>query len=398
MHILEAYSTSCGLKIDKPFISEKFYAIPADKYITIHTGDGKYDSRNYSYWQDVVDFLSVFLAKEGISIVQVGGEKDPSLKNLINSNGRTSINQLAFILKNSLLHLGIDSLPIHLASSYGKKIVALYSNVPSQNSGPYWSEKKDVILIESDKDGDKPTYAKVEIPRTIDTIKPDKIFRSVLDLLNIDYKFPYKVLALGKEYNKTVVEYIPDYKFNLKKVSPLFIRMDLEHNEEMASDCLKNNKAVVITNKPLSDSFLEKNKPNIQSIMLRVNEAGLSSFAERVKNNCIELRVISKLKGEELEDIKMEFLDISLVKSEKIIKKQDIKALDGIDINSLFYLPNKFTLSKGKVFDSVYAYKQNEPSDQLVKKLKKLKYDHDDFWDESEHFCFLEKVLTEDQE
>lgn len=392
MHILEAYSTSCGLKIDKPFMIEKFHALTTDKYITIHTGDGKFDSRTYDYWQDVVDFLSNFLKPHGIDIIQVGSDKDKNLQNIINSNGKTDMGHLAYIIKNSLLHVGIDSLPVHMASGYGKKIVALYSNTPPQNSRPYWSKDEDVILLESDKEGDKPTYAKVEIPKTINTIMPDTIFRSVLKLLDIKCPYNYEMIHLGKQYSKTIIEYVPNFTSDIKDTSPLFIRMDLHYDESLASDVLTRNKASIITDRPLSPEFLKSNKDKIEKVILKANCLGLGSFAREVKDNCIELVVFSRLKDRELSDLKMEFLDISLVKNEKIITKQDIKQLNGIDINSLFYLPNKFILSNGKIYDNEYSMKKDDNIERLTKRLTKVKYDHEEFWDQSDHFCLLKKL------
>ena len=88
----------------------------------------------------------------------------------------------------------------------------------------------------------------------------------------------------------------------------------------------------------------------------------------------------------------MEFLDICLVKNEKIITKQDIKQLNGIDINSLFYLPNKFILSNGKIYDNEYSMKKDDNIERLTKRLTKVKYDHEEFWDQSDHFCLLKKL------
>ena len=393
MHILEAYSTSCGLKIDKPFIIDKFHGLTAEKYITIHTGDGKFDSRTYDYWQDVVDFLNSFLQPYDISIVQVGSDKDPKLTNAINTNGKTTINQLSYLIKNSLLHVGIDSLPVHMASSHGKKIVALYSNAPTQNSRPYWSKPEDVILIESDKGGDKPSYAKTEIPKTINTIMPDTIVLSIMMLLKLKYKYSYKMLHIGKQYKKSIIEYVPNFELKTdKQISPLYIRMDLHFNEDLASKALQNNKAVIITDQPLSLQFIKNNKQNIENVIIRADKAGLSDFALLLKSECIDFLVFTKLEGEELGDIKFEFLDISLVKSEKIIKKENIKQLNGVDINSLFYLPNKFILSEDKIYDNLCSLKKGDNIPAITKQLTKVKYDEDDFWDESQHFALLKKT------
>jgi hypothetical protein len=169
--------------------------------------------------------------------------------------------------------------------------------------------------------------------------------------------------------------------------------MDLHNDELFSSGALAKNKASVITDKPLSPEFLKSNKANIKSIIIKANKPGLSSFAEEVKNNCIDLTVFSKLRGKALNDLKFEFLDVCHVKSEKIIKKEDIKEIDGVDINSLFYMPNKFILSEGKVYDNAHSLNKKDSIEKLTKKLTKVKYDHEDFWDESQHFCFLKKQL-----
>ena len=56
MHILESFATSCGLKIDKPYIYEKYYPLNIEKYIILETHDNKYQAKNYDYWQDVPSF------------------------------------------------------------------------------------------------------------------------------------------------------------------------------------------------------------------------------------------------------------------------------------------------------------------------------------------------------
>ena len=66
----------------------------------------------------------------------------------------------------------------------------------------------------------------------------------------------------------------------------------------------------------------------------------------------IDIEALSRLEGEELNDLKFDYLDtVAIINSENILKKEDIKQLSGVDINKLFYLPNKFTLSKDKIYD-----------------------------------------------
>ena len=121
MHILEQYALNCGVSISKPYVSEEFFPLPFEKYITLHP-KGKFPSREYDYWEEVTTNLFPILEKHNIKIVQVGGKEDQVVPFCYPTNGQTNLNNLAYLVKNSLLHLGVDSLPIHFASAFGKKI------------------------------------------------------------------------------------------------------------------------------------------------------------------------------------------------------------------------------------------------------------------------------------
>jgi ADP-heptose:LPS heptosyltransferase len=100
--------------------------------------------------------------------------------------GKTSYNTLAFLIQNSCLHLGFDSLPVHIASHYQKKIVALYPHYIA-NTGPYFSEQKDVVLFEGIRYcGLKPVFAQDDPFSIINKIPSKHISEAVLHLLDIE--------------------------------------------------------------------------------------------------------------------------------------------------------------------------------------------------------------------
>ena len=68
MRLLDTYATNTGSKIDKPFIYTKYFPLPLEKYITLQA-QTPYDSRNYSYWQEVLEIIRPYLSKENIHIV-----------------------------------------------------------------------------------------------------------------------------------------------------------------------------------------------------------------------------------------------------------------------------------------------------------------------------------------
>ena len=75
MHILERYALSCGVKIDKPQIYTKFYPNNFGKYITLQASSGM-ESKNYDFYQEVVEILSPHLKQLGIEVLQIGSAKD----------------------------------------------------------------------------------------------------------------------------------------------------------------------------------------------------------------------------------------------------------------------------------------------------------------------------------
>ena len=85
-HLVETYALNCGLKIDKPFLLEKYFPLEFDNYITFHPFS-KYESKSYDYWQDVIDFIHPELEKAGIRILQIGGKDDTPIKKCHHSQG-----------------------------------------------------------------------------------------------------------------------------------------------------------------------------------------------------------------------------------------------------------------------------------------------------------------------
>ena len=71
MRLLDTYATNTGSKIDKPFIYSKFFPLPIGKYITFQA-QTPYDSRNYSYWQEVINLLHPFLNKNDLKRFEKG--------------------------------------------------------------------------------------------------------------------------------------------------------------------------------------------------------------------------------------------------------------------------------------------------------------------------------------
>lgn len=189
MHILESYALVSGQKISSCFIHEEKIELPYVKYITLHTEHHKGTSRRYRNWKSVVELL-INNKNFDYEIVQIG-EYDDKINDIINTKyiGKTNYNSLAFLIKNSSLHLGYDSLPVHIASHFNKKIVALYPH-NTKFTGPFFSTEEDVIILEPEHKINphnskriKPTYS--HNCEFMNTISAKNIYKAVLKLLDI---------------------------------------------------------------------------------------------------------------------------------------------------------------------------------------------------------------------
>ena len=152
---MENFSLRSGLKIHTPHISESFYPIVPEKYITIHTED--HPSKQWDHFQTCIDTLKPFLDKQNISIIEVGYNKTP-LNGVTSIKNGAGLNQTAYVIKNSLLHMGPEGLFIQLASYYKKPLVALFSNTSPTYCRPLWGESPCEILLEAERQGNKPSY------------------------------------------------------------------------------------------------------------------------------------------------------------------------------------------------------------------------------------------------
>lgn len=183
MHLLESYALISGSTIDKCFIQTEHFELPFDKYVTIHTDCQKSSARQYKYWDKVISLLQnnpLFT----LPIVQIGSSVD--FKHLVNLNllGMTNVNQLAHVIKNSSLHIGYDSFPMHLASHFDIKMVILFSYFV-ENSGPYFSSLKNIRLLEPNFTNIKPSFSYNDPYDLINTIDPIIVYNNIMDLLQI---------------------------------------------------------------------------------------------------------------------------------------------------------------------------------------------------------------------
>lgn len=396
MHVLERFALSSGLKIKSPQIFEHYYPIPIGEYVTFTT-ETTSESNFYDYWQDVIDLIHPELQKNNIKILQLGKESSRRFKNTLFADN-AKIGQEAYIIKNGLLHFGADSYHVHLANSLGKKIASIYSHVLASNRGPFWRDEELQIVIEPEREDDeKPCYGIVEKnDKSINTIKPEVIAKSILNLLGIDFNLVYSTEQTGYEYHEDFVDVVPNE--HLEKYGDvnglpkhMRIRMDLNFDESFMEDYLHQlDLATIITKRPINPNILFNFKGKIDSLIFNYDKSysgDLSQFIGLLNACDIKHAFISFLPEEECDKFKFKYMDLTFLQRQELRSKKDVKC----DLDSLYYKSSKRVLSGGKIYPSDWAWKNHKPTNTTEKVPCPIE-DDPELWKDLDYFALVKKI------
>lgn len=389
MHLLDRYALSCGVAAEKPFIDESYFPLACDKYIVFQTS-GKGNARQYDYWTKVFSFIREY-TKE-YKIIHVGLPTDQSVADCdIDLRGKTTIKHLAYLIKNSSLYLGVDSLSAHLAGFYDKKLVALYSYCYAQNCRPVWGKSTNQSIIEVDweKHG-KPSFSNKEEEKKINTIYPEAIAKAALDKLGVVNDLDkVKTVFIGRDYATPVIEIIPDSGRIpvIVKDKVCNVRMDYffgpSQLARLASACFLN----IVTDKRIDLQVLAPIVNKIVGMTIVLNDSFSLEYLNELKNLGLKLSLTApdnKNWGRFAE----KYFDFG-VEKDVVSTKNDVQGLGEID-DSYIFSSEKILISDSKVFANKVCWKNGQ---QKLDRYFNI-IDTPDFWEEVQHFHILKDERT----
>ena len=152
--LAEEYANHCNCDLGDYFIDQEPVLGLPENYLTVHqtSGKGQWEGRYYRSFQEVVD--NVKSLYPDLKVVQIGMGDEPRLNNVdVDLLGKTNYQQMAYVLKNALLHLGVDSFPMHLAASQDTPTVALFGCSAARATRPWVKDLKKAkfFLLQSER-------------------------------------------------------------------------------------------------------------------------------------------------------------------------------------------------------------------------------------------------------
>ena len=132
-HLIKAYADMCNVTPESPEIMlDEVGGLP-EKYYVLHAKT----SMKSKDWP-IDRFKSVAKVFPDVQFIQVGGPGDPAIDepNVLDARGKTSFNQMAYIIKKAEGIIGLDSIALHVASTVGTPIVGLFASTYPNICGP----------------------------------------------------------------------------------------------------------------------------------------------------------------------------------------------------------------------------------------------------------------------
>lgn len=399
-HLIETYSLQTGAKISKPFIIKNFFPVPK-KYITIHNSSGM-GAKNYDYFQDVIDEILKTFTENEIQIVQIGGAEDTPLNGCLHLHGKTTYHQTAYIIENSLLHIGNDSFPVHIASSCNKPIISLYSITTPEIAGPCFNSEDvkntSVYCFSPDLKGNKPSFNPNESPKTINNINIENIIQAIEKILNINTGYNIKTVFKGDKYLARIIEFVPDtlIRPDFAVGALINMRIDLmskEIDEKLIFANLSSRKFNIFmsNSKKINNlHFLPQLKENIITLFIDVTDEAVD--IELIKNLVdLGIKPVILYSGDDYDyfnEIKINLINFNLNFLKYSPQKVNIdEIVTDKNIDNLFLKTNRIILSSGNIYLSKLAYFNKQNANGNVQKINTIKNYKN--LDKELEFCYI---------
>jgi hypothetical protein len=384
-HLIEEYSKNLGVKISKPVISNHFWPIVHEKYITICV-DSQVPSKTYKHYDIVIDIVKKSLRQRGIKIIQIGSAKSLNLQGADQQLFDLDFKNIAYIISKSMLHIGIDNVYSHYASSINVPLVTLFGNVYESVSKGYWSKNQANIKAPWKV---KPCLSAQDPNDTINKINPEEISKLIFDQLNINDQIHMKTKLIGDFYNNQIVELVPDFYSAITEIKNkhVFLRPDFGcHSEYFFKWCEYLNSFSIFSQFELNIQICQRFAQKIKKVSYLLNKD--SSISETHLRDLESLKIEVCILTENEEDLPVlreKYFDFNVHLYFKASKKM---LGDEVDFSDLFFYSSKVILSQNQQFSCKYNFLQGRNS---LDKNNNL-VENEDLLAELHHFYIYEKT------
>ena len=383
-HIIEEYEKSLGVKKSYPVVNRHFFPTDCSNYILI-SNQQKVPSKIYSHFLMVVDLLRSFCEEKGIKIYLLGsGDQKEFIQGVDRIYSNLNFRQEAYLISKALALVSVDNVYTQYASSQKVPIVNLYGNVYSSVTSGAWSKNK-IDLEPTWKV--KPSLSHQDPHFSINSIYPEKVAQSIIDLIDPKIKINFVTKHVGKSfYSDKVMDVVPTEYVNMPLLEgkTLLLRLDYGFNEEAFFQyCNSHECALIVRNNVIQLAKLQPVARNIKKIIIILDtldqNIDLRYFTALKKLN-IDHQIIIEDESI-LNDARLEYFDQNVTLYDPIKKRPD-----HIPENAYFFSFKK-VVEGSNVYESKAHWKNRQLS---VDKQTKI-LDTPEYWEDLEYYYIYEQ-------
>lgn len=359
-HLVEEYAKNLGVKIGKPVLTEHFFPVIPDKYITVSV-EPQIPSKQYKYFDIAFDSLRSFLNQQSIKIIQIGSSKAKRLSSVDEMIFDLDFKKQAYIIKNSLMHIGGNDALMHYASSKDIPIVTLFGDSYASCSDGYWSSLKNKINIEAPWVV-KPSFNTVDQQDSINKILPEDIANAIIKKFLPDKSTTLKSHFIGDFYHHPVFELVPDFFSQMPGMleKHWFIRLDYINSYSYVETwCDYLPSFSFFADKMIPHQFILKIKEKLKNITFIVNEETVLSddYINYINGLGITVNLLVKDLSI-LSTIRNKYFDFNV----QVYSSADKSILKDkkITFNKSLFHSTKTIVASGKKYPSTYHWKKDE--------------------------------------
>lgn len=346
-NITQEYAKNLGVKIGEPIFQEHYFPVTYDKYIVVFN-DFKQDAKKYDFLDEVLFIIKPVLSSLGYKIINICEDQFEYMRLIDKMVQGLDYKQNSYIIKNSSLFLGVDSVYTHLAAHFKVPTVSLFSNSWSTQTGPV-AIKGEYRAIDSPKKN--ASHSSLERPKTINKIHPEEVAKNVIELLTGNRDVTFKTVYQGAKYPERATQIVPDF-FDPSVINPLllsnvFLRDDYHSDLEIMGHWLSRHKCAIISDNILPLDFLKGLSKNITRYHLNLREDSThitSKNLHSIQRAGVEIVIDAKFKGDKLRKAREEFFDFMVY--------EDFADEVDFDLEGKKFLTRKPIFSNGSEYPS----------------------------------------------
>jgi len=364
MNISEKLSLSSGLKINKPFIYERFFPPPSQKYILVENNSrpGLFE---YKSFDELSAIIFPFLAKENIEIFQYKINPQDSNIFRVKQLNKIPLQQLNNLIKHSSLIITNNPYTAHISNVFNVKNIFLHKEELYPLHTPQYSNSTTTIK------GGTNCFPELICKEILKTFEID----SILSKINPIYK--------GKKYEQKRIECVPDFDIKQNPIKDQFItiRADLHFNLQNILNLIMNNQSVLKCNQIPNLKYLTN--PSISKNLKEIIYEVFDTTTEKEMSNLNDLNkpVTFFTKDEEnLNKIRLKHIDYSI---DFTCKNKNLDKLKSLCNNKIYYKSSKVIMSNNNQYSSETNWKKNiqisnsfeeiSPSEDFAQELEEFK-------------------------